>query len=107
MLQRNDAEYVIEVRGVQIRAQNVDRVVEIVRNLTLAETPAAPKPANLGDAVARVFADGMWRTPTEVIEALQRAGVRASDATYNRVYATLRYGEYVKRGQKWNLREAA
>lgn len=99
----HDFGYVIEARGVAIKVNTVEQVVDLVRNLTIAEAPPVPAPRDLSGAIEAIMRDGRPRTPTEVMHALLAQGFKPSEATYNRVYAALRYGEFEKDGGRWTV----
>ena len=120
----DNAEYVIEYRGMKIGAANVERVVEVVRALD-REVPVptrtdveVPLPAPRRDFVASGDAlttaiYGMFRSeprarrPVEIVRALKKRRELKSDATYQRIYGVLRHGDFEKRGGRWMLRGGA
>ena len=113
------AEFVVEFRGLKVQCRDVEHVVEVVGALapTEREVPV-PQHAELpretievahanpiATAVYDVFREEpRWRRPIEVVKTLRKRGVRAK---YTNVYAVLRYGDFVKREGKWNVKDAA
>ena len=117
----DNAEYVIEYRGLKIGAATVERIVEVVRALD-REVPVptrtdveVPLPAARrefepsGDALTTAIY-GMLRgaergrRPVEILRALKKRRELKSSATYQRIYGVLRHGDFEKSGGRWMLR---
>lgn len=114
-----EPEYTIEYHGVTIKCQDVESVVETVKALVPLEREV-PVPTHddaatdaLPVANANPVATAMytmyretptWRRPVEIVKALRKYGVRTR---YANVYAVLRYGDFVKREGRWNVKDAA
>lgn len=108
--------YTVVVQGVKVECVTVAQVVEAVKALSVIEREVSPtnqaEPRALAvsnvtpvsKAVYQLFKhEPAWRRPVEIMRALRRLGVPKTEATYNRVYAVLRYGDFERRDGKWNL----
>lgn len=122
----DNAEYVIEYRGMRIGVPTVEKVVETVHALDRGidrEVPVptrtdveVPVPATTrhefaasGDALTTAIynefrRESRARRPIELVRALKKRRELRGDATYQRVYGVLRHGDFEKRGGKWMLR---
>lgn len=113
-------EYTVIHGNTAVRCTSIAQVVEVVRHLErevpvatpVAETPASPRitveDIDVRTATQQLFAgDRKWRRPIEIVKALRKLGVPRGDATYNKVYATLRYGPFVYNDGRWNLKDGA
>lgn len=111
--------YRVEVRGLTIACDTVEQVIEVVQRMDRFVDREVPLPAPISEPVvfevpnANALAtavyglfreDYRWRRPVEILKALKRKKMK--DATYNRVYAVLRYGDFKQRDGKWNLKDA-
>lgn len=112
----DNAEYVIEYRGLKIGVPTVEKVVETVRALEReVPVPQATEPRRefvaSGDALTTAIYDEFRREPRarrpiELVRALRKRRELKADATYQRVYGVLRHGDFEKQGGAWMLRGA-
>lgn len=121
----HDSAYIVLFRGLEVRCETIDHVVEAVRALEpLEHAPVksgerverevpVPRPepiqfvnaSPVATAVYDLFrAEPTWRRPVEIVKALKRR--RVPGAKYTSVYAVLRYGDFVKREGRWNVKDA-
>lgn len=109
--------FTIQFRGMRVQCANVEQVVEAVRALSPLErevsVPIASEARPIADVSASPIAvavydlfreEPRWRRPVEIVKALRK---RHIGAKYTNVYAVLRYGDFVKREGRWNLRDDA
>jgi hypothetical protein len=107
--------FVVEFHGIKVQCDSVEHVVETVKRLAPLEREV-PVPASsealgvegaspVATAVYDLFrGDASWRRPVEIVRALKRK--RIQGAKYTSVYAVLRYGDFVKREGRWNVKDA-
>ena len=113
----DNAEYIIEYRGLRIGVPTVEKVVEVVRTLErevpVPQTAEAATPrrefAASGDALttavyAMFRSEPRARRPVEIVKALRKRRELKADATYQRIYGVLRHGDFEKRAGRWMLR---
>ena len=117
----DNAEYVIEYRGMRIGVPTVEKVVETVRALdrevpvptrTDVEVPLpaprrefAPSADALTTAIYGMLrGESRGRRPVEIVRALKKRKELRGDATYQRIYGVLRHGDFEKHGGRWMLR---
>lgn len=115
--------FTIMFRDLRVQCDTVAHVVEAVKALSPLElgdpverevpVPMHADAAKLDVAHASPVATAIydmfreapqWRRPIDIVKALKRR--RIAGAKYASVYAVLRYGDFVKREGKWNLKDA-
>lgn len=118
-----NAEYVIEYRGMRIGVPTIEKVVEAVRALEReVPVPLEVGPQDVlqliaprqefeasGDALTTAIyamfrGDTRARRPVEIVKALRKRRELRADATYQRIYGVLRHGDFEKRGGRWMLK---
>ena len=111
------AGYTVMYRGIEVKCDSVERVVEAVNALAPLEREvpvpqhasadaASEAPSPVAAAVQELFVrEPAWRRPIEIVKALRRQ--RVPGTKYTTVYAALRYGAFVKREGRWNRKDAA
>lgn len=110
----NDETYTVVARGIEVKCASIAQVVAAVNALTMDREVALPQATrermeregdtlDLHSAVEKVVAQAPRPLrPVEVQKAVRKLGVPARDATYHRVYAQLRYGEFERDGGRWS-----
>ena len=121
-MQHNE-EYTVIHGSTSVKCTSVEQVVEVVKRLEHdIEVPVSQPPLErevptprklavydlpLKDAVTEVFSDErIPMRPIEIVKALRKRGVAKSEATYQRVYAALRYGNFAYDDGLWKLKTA-
>ena len=109
----DNAEYVIEWRGMKIGVASVEKVVETVRALEReVPVPQVAEPRRefvaSGDALTTAIyamfrGEPRARRPVEIGKALRKRRELKTDATYQRIYGVLRHGDFEKHGGRWML----
>lgn len=118
--------YTVVFRGLEVKCGDIAEVVSAVKALE----PLEQMPLRAGDRVEREVpvvtrapapiavistspvavavydlfrAKPHWRRPIEIVKELKRR--RVVNAKYTTVYAVLRYGDFVKREGRWNIKD--
>ena len=117
-------EYTVIHGQTHVKCTSVEQVVEVVKRLEHdVEVPVAPSarverevpvPRKLAvydlplkDAVVEVLSDQrVPMRPVELVKALRKRGLPKTEATYQRVYAALRYGPFAYDDGLWKVRTA-
>lgn len=113
---QHDPAFVVEYRGLKVGCHSIESVVEAVRALAPLErevpVPQSAEPItfiNASPVATAIYdlyrAEPTWRRPVEIVKALKRQ--RVPGTKYTTVYAVLRYGDFVKREGRWNVKDAA
>jgi hypothetical protein len=115
-------EYTVIHGHTTVKCTSVEDVVEVVKRLEYDREVPVPAPVErevpvqrklavydlpLKDAVEEVIADErVPMRPVEIVKLLRKRGVPKSEATYQRVYAALRYGNFAYDDGLWKLKSA-
>lgn len=118
-------EYTVVHGGTSVKCTSVEQVVEVVKRLERDREVPVPTPAPvferevpvprklavydlpLKDAVAEVLnEERVPMRPVELVKVLRKRGLPKTEATYQRVYAALRYGNFTYDDGLWRLKSA-
>lgn len=119
----DNEEYTVVHGHTSVKCTSVEQVVEVVKRLEHDREVPVPQPVSerevptprklavydlpLKDAVTEVFSEErVPMRPIELVKALRKRGVPKTEATYQRVYAALRYGNFAYDDGLWKLKSA-
>ena len=116
-------EYTVIHGHTSVKCTSVEQVVEVVKRLEHDVEVPVPQPTferevpvqrklavydlPLKDAVTEVLSEErVPMRPIEIVKALHKRKMPKSEATYQRVYAALRYGNFANDDGMWKMKSA-